>query len=112
MRDLMKALSELEAQLEAAYGITLNEAMVLCSVGDEMVSAGDITSCTGMTSSHVSKIIRSVEEKGLLLRKLGESDKRQMYFVLTRKGKNCLGRIKEKGIEPPEWLDPLFSLQA
>ena len=112
MRDLVKALSELESQLEAAYGVTLNEAMVLCSVGNDTVSAGDITSCTGMTPSHVSKTIRSVEEKGLLLRKLGETDKRQMYFVLTRKGKNCLGRIKEEGIEPPEWLAALFARPA
>lgn len=112
MRDLMKALSELENQLEEAYGVTLNEAMVLCSVGEETVSAGDITSRTGMTSSHASKIIRSVEDKDLLSRKLGEHDKRQMYFALTRKGKNRLERIKEQGIEVPEWLMPLFSAQT
>ena len=50
----------------------------------------------------------SVEDKGLLARKLGEQDKRQMYFTLTRKGKNCLERIKEQGVEVPEWLAPLF----
>ena len=55
-----------------------------------------------------SKVIRSVEDKGLLARKLGEQDKRQMYFTLTRKGKNCLERIKEQGVEVPEWLAPLF----
>ena len=86
MRDLMKALTDLENQLIATYGITLNEAMVLCSVGNDTVSAGDIITCTGMTPSHASKTIRSVEDKGLLSRKLGKQDKRQMYFVLTRKG--------------------------
>ena len=55
-----------------------------------------------------AKVIRSVEDKGLLARKLGEQDKRQMYFTLTRKGKNCLERIKEQGVEVPEWLAPLF----
>lgn len=112
MRDLMRSLSELETQLEETYGVTLNEAMILCSVGSEIVSAGDITSCTGMTPSHTSKTIRSVENKGLLSRKLGEHDKRQMYFVLTRKGKNCLERIKEKGIDVPEWLASLFADEA
>ena len=62
----MRSLSELETQLEETYGVTLNEAMILCSVGSEIVSAGDITSCTGMTPSHTSKTIRSVENKGLL----------------------------------------------
>ena len=109
MRDLMRALSELEIQLVDNYGVTLNEAMVLCSVGGDTVSAGDITACTGMTPSHASKTIRSVEDKGLLTRKLGEHDKRQMYFALTRKGKNCLGRIKEQGVDAPEWLAPLLN---
>lgn len=108
MRDLMKALSDLETQLITTYGITLNEAMVLCSVGNNTVSAGDITSSTGMTPSHASKTIRSVESKDLLTRKLGEHDKRQMYFVLTGKGKKCLEEIKEKGVEVPGWLKGVF----
>ena len=83
MRDLLKGLSELENRLEETYGVSLNEAMVLCSVGAETVTAG-------------------------MARKLGEQDKRQMYFTLTRKGKNCLERIKEQGVEVPEWLAPLF----
>ena len=112
MRDLMKALAELEHQLEEAHGVTLNEAMVLCSIGNETVSAGTITACTGMTPSHASKTIRSVEDKGLLSRKLGEQDKRQMYFVLTRKGKNSLEHIKEQGMEVPEWLAPLLNKEA
>ena len=74
MRDLIRALSELETRLEETYGITLNEAMVLCAVGKEIVSAGDVTSRTGMTSSHASKTIRSVEDKGLLSRQLGKQD--------------------------------------
>ena len=98
MRDLMKSLSELEARLEDVYGISLNEAMVLCSIGDDTIAAGDIIACTGLASSHASKIIRSVEDKGLLLRKFGEKDKRQIFFTLTRKGKNCLDRIKKKAL--------------
>ena len=111
MRDLLKGLSELENRLEEAYGVSLNEAMVLCSVGAETVTAGTIISCTGLTSSHASKVIRSVEDKGLLARKLGEQDKRQMYFTLTRKGKACLENIKEQGVEVPEWLAPLFFIR-
>ncbi len=111
MRDLVRALSGLESQLEETYGVTLNEAMVLCSVGEDTVSAGNIISCTGMTASHASKTIRSAEDKGLLSRKLGEHDKRQMYFVLTRKGKNRLQHIKEQGIDVPEWLAALFAVQ-
>ena len=55
MRELLKALSELETQLINTYGISLNEAMVLCSIGKETVTAGTIVERTGMTPSHVLK---------------------------------------------------------
>ena len=51
MRELLKALSELETQLINTYGISLNEAMVLCSIGKETVTAGTIVERTGMTPS-------------------------------------------------------------
>ena len=55
MRELLKALSELETQLINTYGISLNEAMVLCSIGKETVTAGTIVERTGMTPSHRSE---------------------------------------------------------
>ena len=109
MRDLMQALAGIENNLMEVHGVSLNEAMVLCSIGTDTVTAGTIIACTGMTSSHTSKTIRSAEEKGLLTRSLGENDKRQMYFTLTQKGKDCLASIKERGVEVPQWLAPMFA---
>ncbi len=108
MRDLMKALSELEKQLEETYGVSLYEAMVLCSIGTDTVTAGHIITCTGLNPSHASKIIRIAEEKKLLIRELGKVDKRQMFFTLTPKGKDCLENIRKRGINIPELLAPLI----
>lgn len=63
MRELFKALSELETQLINTYGISLNEAMALCSIGKETVTAGTIVERTGMTPSHASKTISLIEKK-------------------------------------------------
>ena len=108
MRELFKALSALEASLEGTYGLSLNEAMVVCSIGNETVAASVIVERTGMRASHTSKVIRAVEDKGYLFRTLGKKDKRQMYFSLTAKAKECLADIKEKGVDVPELLVPLF----
>ena len=89
MRELLKALSELENQLITTYGISLNEAMVLCSIGSETVAAGTIVERTGMTPSHTSKTISLIEKKEMVTRDLGKQDKRQMYFTLTDKAKAC-----------------------
>ena len=108
MRELFEALSSLESGLMAAYGISLNEAMVLCSIGKETITASTVVERTGMTASHASKVIRSAENKGLLQRELGAQDKRQMHFTLTDAGYACLVRIKENGVEIPDLLAPLF----
>ena len=105
MRDLYRSLALLETRLSETYGLSLNEAMVLCSIGEETVMAGVVVE---RTASHASKMIRSVEEKGLLVRTLGEKDKRQMYFALTDKAKEKLEDIRKHGIEIPDLLLPFF----
>ena len=108
MRELTEALSSLESYLMECYEVTLNEAMVLCSVGKDTISASLIVERTGMRASHTSKVIRSVEDKELLKRTLGDKDKRQMYFTLTDKGWNCLENIRQYGVDVPDFLLPLF----
>lgn len=109
MRDLFLSLSQLENNLIEAYGVTLNEAMLLCAIGDESVSAKTIIERIGLTPSHTSKVIKAVEEKGLIKRALGEKDKREMYFTLTRNAKNSLARIKQEGVDVPDLLLPLLN---
>lgn len=108
MRELFRALSELEARLTELYGVSLNEAMALCCIGDDTLTASVISEHTGLSASHTSKVIRSVEEKELVVRSLGDKDKRQMYFTLTDKGRDCLAALKENGIDVPDLLKPLF----
>ncbi len=108
MRELFEALSVLESGLLCTHGVSLNEAMVLCSIGKETVMASTVVERTGMTASHASKVLSAAEKKGLLVRELGMKDKRQMHFTLTEAGLNCLAGIKEKGVEIPDLLVPLF----
>ena len=67
MRELFRALSELESRLMQSHGVSLNEAMVLCAIGKERVAASTIVERTGLTPSHASKVIRAVEERNLLV---------------------------------------------
>ena len=105
MRDIYKALAGFEAQFEEVYGLSLNEAMQ--EAQKEMTST-DLSARTEMGTSHTSKVIRTVEEKGLIKRALGETDKRQMYFSLTPKGEKQLEAINLEKVEVPEMLKPLL----
>ena len=107
MRDIYKALAGFEAQFEEVYGLSLNEAMILCALQEaqkEMTS----TDLSARTEMGTSKVIRTVEEKGLIKRALGETDKRQMYFSLTPKGEKQLEAINLEKVEVPEMLKPLL----
>ena len=108
MRELLTALSYLEKELTDSHGVTLNEAMVLCALGNEHVTASDIANRTGMLPSHTSKVIGALERERLVERQLGKQDKRKIYLSLTKEGKSRLERIKVHKFDIPDLLEPLF----
>ncbi|MEG0039604.1 MULTISPECIES: winged helix DNA-binding protein [Bacteroides] len=106
MRDVYKALAQFETAFYQEYNLSLNEAMVLCCLeeaGCEITST-TIAERTEMGTSHTSKTLRSVEEKGLIQRSMGQTDKRQMYFSLTPAGKARLQELSLEKIEIPKQL--------
>ena len=110
MRDLYKALSRFENNFEAVYGVSLNEAMILCSLDEaqQELTSSELAQRTEMTPSHTSKVIGFTEEKGLIERSLGKVDKRQMLFKLSPKGAKLVKEFALDRIQIPTLLRPLF----
>lgn len=109
IRDLYRAVVALESQMEAVYHLGLNEGMLLCSLFKSgRLSSGEIADTLGLSTSNTSKVIKSVENKGLIERVLGDVDKRQMYFSLTENGKKALLRIKEEKLEIPRLIQDIL----
>lgn len=95
IRDIQRAVHRFELDFEKLHGICLNEGMTLCSLsGAEKLSSGELGELLGLSPSNTSKVIRSVENKGLVKRIMGAEDKRQMYFSLTPEGGKLLSQIK------------------
>lgn len=112
LRDIYRAIREFELEFSEKYDLGLNEGMLLCTLCSEVYSSSEIATNLGLTNSNASKVIRSVEEKGLIERRLGKEDKRQMYFVLSSTGKNKLKEIKEADSEIREVLMEIISKKA
>lgn len=108
MREVMKALADFENALMEAHSVSLNEAMVLCAVGNSPATASFVAEQTGLRPSHTSKVVASLEDKGFITRELGKQDKRQICLSLTNAGKEALLRIKAYSFDIPEVLQPLF----
>ena len=100
IRDLQRAVNQFEAAFEKRYGICLNEGMALCSLSNaERMCPGRLGELLGLTPSNTSKVLRSAESKGLVLRELCCKDRRQMHYSLTTKGRELLRCVREKGEE-------------
>ena len=108
MRELVIAMTDLEAQLRFRHGLSLNEAMVLCCIGEDKLTATEISGSIGLAPSNTSKVLRSVEKKELLERTMGEKDHRQMSFSLSEAGLERLQKLKSEELTIPEFIRPLF----
>lgn len=109
IRDLQRAVNRFEAAFEERYGISLNEAMVLCTLSKSgRMCPGELGERMGLTPSNMSKVLRAAEQKGLVGRELCCQDRRQTFYTLTPQGNERIGSMDCHAIELPdllrEWL--------
>ena len=107
MRDVFKAMARFEDSFEKVYKISLNEAMILCALQEASPKNMTATSLSKRTEL-TSKMLRILEEKELIVRTLGEVDRRLMQFHLSQNGKKLVGELELEKVEIPELLKPLF----
>lgn len=108
MRDVVMAMSELENGIIDNLGLTLNEAMTLCAIGEHSIAASVVADRTGMRASHCSKIVSALERRKLVCRSIDKHDKRQINIALTAAGRERLNSLKEYEMVIPEILAPVF----
>lgn len=109
IRDIYRTIAEFESHFMQAYGLSLNEGMLLCTLlAQEKMTSGEIAEALGLSASNASKVIRSVEEKELITRLIGKEDKRQMNFILTAEGKHCITEIKNASFDLPPLLQQVI----
>ncbi len=72
------------------------------------MTATSLSKRTDLRPSHTSKMLRILEEKELIVRELGNEDRRQMYLHLSSTGKQRVSELEVDKVEMPELLKPLF----
>ena len=108
LRNIYKAVNQCEKEFATKFGLTLNEAMLLCSLETKSLCASDLAEATDMQCSQTSKILKSLEDKNLIERTLGKEDKRNMFFMLSKKGITMLASINSFQQEIPDILKPML----
>ena len=82
MRDLVKAVAELQDTLQERLGISLNEATWCCAASATAPRPPvKYREAQGSKAPQTSKVIRTVEGKRLIERQCGNEDHRRMEFT-------------------------------
>jgi DNA-binding MarR family transcriptional regulator len=101
LKGLLRAVSRLEESIREAYGVTLTEALCLCSVSGGCTLAGDLGEEVTLSPSRLSRVLGALETKGLLERTRRKDDKRTWDLALTAEGAALVARMRDGEIELP-----------
>jgi MarR family transcriptional regulator, organic hydroperoxide resistance regulator len=90
------AIARMYNQQAAKYDITMSMGFVLLNINsDHGTPATKIAPLMGLEARSLTRLLKSMEEKGLIFRETDPSDKRLVRIVLTKEGK----KRKEKSRE-------------
>ena len=109
LRDINRAIAELEHQFSQRFDLNINEAMLLCTLKEKgELSSGAVAEALGLSASNASKVIASTENKNLISRNLCKEDKRQMFFSLTTSGREKIETLRNVSMNLPEILKEII----
>lgn len=89
------AIARMYNQQAAKHDITMSMGFVLLNIHSEGTPATKIAPLMGLEARSLSRLLKSMEEKGLICREADAHDKRMVRIVLTKEGK----KKKEKSRE-------------
>lgn len=105
LKGFLRAISILEEDIRGKYGLTLTEALCLCSIGGGCSSAGNLAADVGISTSRLSRVLSALEAKGLVERRRRDDDRRNWTNAPTQGGNALIARMKTEGIKIPEELE-------
>src|SRR5688572_3278991 len=82
------AIARMYNQQAAKHNVTMSMGFVLLNINaDEGTPATKIAPLMGLEARSLTRILKSMEEKGLIFRKADNADKRLVRIFLTKEGK-------------------------
>lgn len=92
---LTELMDRRRAQLAAGVGLTEQQCGVLEEIATERFMPSLFARRRERSPAAVSKILRQLGDKGLILTAVGDRDARQRRYSLTTKGKKAMQRLRE-----------------
>ena len=94
LRSTLFAMRRMYNLLATENGITQGIGYALVNIGKEGIPATKIAPLMGMTSSSLSRLLKTMESDGLIYRKPDKEDRRVVRIFLTEEGLKMREKIK------------------
>ena len=111
IRSFNRAITRRLGVLNSSFlgcGLPLGQARLLFEIGAGVSEVRRLRSKLGLDSGYVSRMLRSLETKGLVATQVGDKDARVRVVRLTRAGETKLSELGRRSDEGAKgWLAPL-----
>ncbi|MCF6171552.1 MAG: MarR family transcriptional regulator [Bacteroidales bacterium] len=94
LRSTLFAMRRMYNLLATENGITQGIGYALVNIGKEGIPATKIAPLMGMTSSSLSRLLKTMESDGFIYRKPDKEDKRVVRIFLTKEGQSLKQKIE------------------
>ena len=104
LKDVYREIYRFENDLRETSGLSVNEAMILCSLREKDATSGDLAAELSLSPGRMSRILDWLENKTYIIRSFGINDRRVINVTITKKGQDCMERLRSSELREPEFL--------
>jgi len=95
IRSAWLAIARMYNQQAAKHNATMAEGFVLLNIDEEGTPATKIAPLMGLEPRSLTRLLKSMEERGAIYRKVDDNDKRSVRIFLTDEGKMARARSRD-----------------
>lgn len=96
LRQILRATESYDRRVTRATGLTSSQLLLMQVLSDRgALSAGALAAQLGVAQATMTSLLHRLEDKGLIERRRGETDRRQVWLSLTGAGQATLDRAPE-----------------
>src|SRR5687767_15279311 len=89
------AIARMYNQQAAKHDITMSMGFVLLNIHSDGTPATKIAPLMGLEARSLTRLLKSMEEKGLIYREADKNDKRSVRILLTKEGRKKKEKARE-----------------
>jgi len=109
LRSTLFSMMRMYNMLAAQHGITQGVGYVLLIIDKEGTPATKVAPLMGMSSSSLSRLLKNMEDNGIIYKKTSYNDKRVVKVFLTEKGVSLRRQVKKVVVEFNKQLEKKLS---